>query len=359
MAINGNDSERIRSVGQQRRVAPLRPAQHGSQLVHAQQNRGDDGNADDADDGQVDVVREEALVQREHGQHGDCNADQHQPAAALGDNRALGRLTDLGHRWVKRGEAEERVADEPEGVRWRRVCARNAEHGLNHVTDEHRPERCDKQIQRATPVAARQHQVRGRGEDERVANRVGDRHQALGERHGIVVDDTVDDQQPQDEHGGEADEYRVDRRGHAVPRLAGTNEHQQSQREERIAEQVKGIGERRERGPVGVQIVVPVPDRVGDQECRLGGHEHEPWTSVTRPEQAQADRHGNQRERRHGHVEHRRRPLAEREITGERNHGRNEVGVSEARLRHHAANLTAPNYMAESLGRTWALAQMG
>jgi hypothetical protein len=151
------------------------------------------------------------------------------------------------------------------------------------------------------------------GQQEHVPDRVGQRHQQLDQPKRRVLEVGDHDQDPGEQAEADGDDGGVDHPGHVPPGRAAEGQHGEAGGQDRIAGQVEGVGQRRERLDVQHQLVDREQGVTGHEQA-LGGRDQPPGQPPGRTVPGDADRDGRGRRRPDQEVQHRPGPIGQQVV---------------------------------------------
>ena len=251
--------------------------------------------------------------ERRDGQQGE--AQRRQARDAVGR-----RLLELAHRGVQRRGAPQQVEADPADVEddLAVIGAVQGHDAVGEVGDQQRDDRRGQQVEGRQALARVDGQADGGGQQEDVAQRIGDRHQLARHRHRLVVQVGRDERDPRQQRQAQRHDQRVDDARAIALRVAPADEHQQARHQRRVDGHVGAVAQRRERDVGAEQPRVAVGVEVAEPEQRHP--DREPGPRPARGRLVAADTHDDRhdgreaeevedraagRERRHPHVERR------------------------------------------------------
>ena len=241
-------------------------------LAHEAGHAGDDQaeqhgrRADDHD--QVHV----ALVDHVHGLDGRGDqgraGEQRETEGRELRDAVDGRALEAAHRRVQRRGAPEQVEADPADVEddLAVVGALERDDAVGEVGDEQRDDAQREKVEGGLAAAAVDGQADRGGEQQDVAERVGDRDELRDGAHRAVVQVRRDQRDPREEREAERHDQRVDDARAVALRVAPAHEHQQARHERRVDEHVRAVAQRRERHVGAEQPRVAVRVEVAEPE---------------------------------------------------------------------------------------------
>ena len=288
--------------------------QPGDAGDHEQEQRG--GRADDDDD--VDVAAADLAHELHAGRDQRRPGQQGEAEAAEPDVALRRRVVELAHRRMQRRSAPQQVEADPADVEQHVVVVRPVQQrqAVGRVGDEQGDHARGEQVERRLALAGVDREADGCGQQQDVAERVGDRED-LGDRRQLgVVQVRGDQEHPGEQRQAERDDQRVDDARAVRLRVAAADEHEQARHERRVDRDVEAVAQGRERHLLAQEPRVAVGVDVAEEEEREADREPDPRPGRGRPVVAQPDQdrddrreaervhHGpGARERRHEDVE--------------------------------------------------------
>jgi hypothetical protein len=262
---------------QDRLHGPLALGLHGhlaGQTAHTGQGEQEQHDRAAGDHADVDRLVADRLDDQHRRGHQGGAGQQGQPGP--GQPHALrGRLGQRHHRRVQGGQAEGRVVQHPDGVDRAADLPGAVEHAeAVHGVHRHQGEQAEGQQPGGDgSVAARPPQPDRHRQQQHVAQRVGDRDRALDQAEVGQADIGPDQEDPREYADASGDDGGVDQAGGVAPGGATADQQQQPGGQQRVEDQVEGVGDRGERDldlehPLEVEAV-----GVADGEQQLAGRD--------------------------------------------------------------------------------------
>ena len=257
-----------RASGAQHALALHRPLLLAHEAGHARdhEREEEDRGADDHD--QVAVACAHRVQQLDRRRDQRRAGQQREPR-----RRELGfgvarRLLQLPHRRMQGGSSPQHVEGDPADVEAELVvvCAVQEHQPVHEVGHQQREDARAQQVERAAAPARVHRQAHRCGEQQHVAQRVGDRHQLWQQRHRGVVQVGRDQRGPGRQREPERHDRRVDPPARLALRVAPSHEQQQARHQHRVDGHVEAVPERRERNFVVQQLRVAVGVDVAEPE---------------------------------------------------------------------------------------------
>ena len=234
---------------------------------------------------------------------------------------AIGRrLLELAHRGVQGRGAPQQVEADPADVEddLAVVGAVQGHDAVGEVGDEQRHDRRGQQVEGRQALARVDREADGRGQEQDVAQRVGDRDELARHRHRLVVQVRRDQRDPREQRESQGHDQRVDDARAIALRVAPADEHQQAGHQRRVDGDVGAVAQRRERdvGAEEPRVAVGVEVAEPEQQHPDGEPAPRPARGGLVAADADDDRHDGReaeevedraagREGRHPHVERR------------------------------------------------------
>ena len=253
-------------------------AGHRALLLAHEAGHAGDHEAEQDDRGDVDhelvVAVVDDLEQGHDRRDQRSEGEQDEPQRRQARVAVRGGRLELDHRRVQRGRAPQEVEAEPAEVEHDLavVGARERDQAVGEVGREQGEDARHEQIERGPARAGVDGEPDRGGEQQDVADRVGDRDELGDGRELLVVQRRLDQRDPRDQREAERHDQRVDRPGAVALRVAAADEDQQPHHQGRVDEDVGRVAERRERHL-----------RAGQARIAVG-------VEVAQPEQQEADR---------------------------------------------------------------------
>ncbi len=179
-----------------------------------------------------------------------------------------GRALEAAHRRVQRRGAPQQVEADPADVEddLAVVGALERDDAVGEVGDEQRDDAQREQVEGRLAAAAVDGEADRGGEQQDVAERVGDRDELRDGAHRAVVQVRRDQRDPREQREAERHDQRVDDARAVALRVAPADEHQQARHERRVDEHVRAVAQRRERHVGAEQPRVAVRVEVAEPE---------------------------------------------------------------------------------------------
>ena len=234
---------------------------------HARHDQAEEDDRRAGDDRHVGVAALDVVGQLDRRR--DQRRDRQQHEADRCQRRARrSPMVEDPHRRVQRGGAPQHVEADPAGVEpeLTGVGPVQGHQPVGEVRDEQQDDGRGHQVKRGAALAAVQRQAQGRGQQQDVTQRVGDRDELGGGAQLVIVQIGRDQRDPRRDGEADGEDRRVNDTTVGRAGSAAANDEQQADHQRRVDRDVGTVAQRRERRLVAGQLGVAVGVQVAQPE---------------------------------------------------------------------------------------------